>query len=457
MSDDPALRGAAAAQTLRSEMTGNAFLPGDDGYDAACRIWNGAVTARPALVAICETRHDVQAAVRAAGAYRLPLSVRGGGHDWVGRALRDGGLVVDLTRMRAVTIDTSTQTATVQGGATSGDVISAAAATGLAPVVGIIRAVGMAGLTLGGGYSPVSGRYGHAVDNLLGVEMVLADGRAVTADESQNPDLFWAVRGGGGNFGAVTSMRIQLHPVTSALAGAIVFPWSQARQVLRGQAEILSSASDNLGIAGTIATGPDGSPVVVLSVTWVGDPAEGEPVVDEVTRLGAPLTSHVEVTKYADLTKATDVQVVDGRHVAAGTRSLRHFTPDAITAIITATDARTSPLSLIGWQYAHGAASRVPVDATAFAYRDDHFHVQFVASWTDSDPDAHRKWVTDLSQALAPHALPGGYANLLAPENLDQIADAYGPNLPRLQRIKREFDPDGVFTSAIPLPGSNVP
>ncbi len=231
---DTAASSLAAARDLRSVMQGKVLLPTDIDYAQARQIWNGAVTAQPALIATCETRGDVRAAVRAARVHGLPLSVRGGGHDWAGRALRDQGLVVDLSAMRHVEVDPEASVATLAGGATVRGIIAAATPYGLVAVTGNCGSVGMAGLTLGGGYGLLTPRFGLALDNLLSAEIVLADGRCITADAHEHPELFWALRGGGGNFGVVTSLRIRLHPVGTLLGGLILFPWSEAHAVLQG-------------------------------------------------------------------------------------------------------------------------------------------------------------------------------------------------------------------------------
>src|ERR1700754_496541 len=228
------------AEELRDEMQGRVLVRDDDGYAEAGSIWNGAITAQPALFALCETAADVQAAVRSATRNNVPLSVRGGGHDWAGRSQRHNGMVIDLTRMRRVEVDAANRVATVAGGAQAGDLTKAAAEHGLAAVTGILGQVGLTGLTLGGGYGVMSTRHGLAVDHVLGAEILLADGQLVTADETQNPDLYGAVRGGGGNFGVVTAMRVRLHPVQTVLFGQIVFPWTEAAAVLRGHAELLA-------------------------------------------------------------------------------------------------------------------------------------------------------------------------------------------------------------------------
>ena len=240
------------------------------------QIWNGAVDHQPAVFARCETVEDVQAAIHTARKHDFPLSVRGGGHDWAGRALRHGGLVIDLSRMRQIKVDVTRRAATVAGGANASDVTAAAVPHGLAAVTGNVGAVGMAGFLLAGGYGPLTTRFGLGVDNLLGAEVVLANGRRVWADASENEDLFWALRGGGGNFGVVTSMRIRLHEVPEILAGFILFPWSQACEALRGHAEIMSGAPDELSVLAGEFTGPDGNPVLFLGPIWTGERAAGE-------------------------------------------------------------------------------------------------------------------------------------------------------------------------------------
>src|SRR5215472_15463089 len=223
-----------AARTLSRHIDPDRVLVSGPAYDDALQVWNGAVDSRPALIVRCETPADVQATVLAARRHDLPLSVRGGGHDWAGRALRPGGMVIDLTGLRRVEVDAGYQTGTFGGGATARDVIAEAAPYGLAAATGTVGSVGMAGLTLGGGYGPLNGRFGLALDNLLGAEVVLADGRLVSTDATHEPELFWALRGGGGNFGVVTSIHVRLHPAPRLLAGFIEFAWEQAAGVWDG-------------------------------------------------------------------------------------------------------------------------------------------------------------------------------------------------------------------------------
>jgi FAD/FMN-containing dehydrogenase len=443
----------AAARDLRSMMQGRVVALGDDGYAETRQIWNGAVDHRPALFALCETPVDVQAAMRVARTHSLPLSVRGGGHDWAGRALCHDGLVVDLSAMRRVGVDPKTRIATVTGGATAADLIAAAAPHRLVAVTGMVGAVGMAGLTLGGGYGPLLGRFGLALDNLLGAELVLADGRRVSADETENPDLYWALRGGGGNFGVVTSLKIRLHELHSLLAGLILFPWPEAPSVLRRYAEAMVMAPDELTVSAGVLSSPGGDPVLFLAPAWSGAPEQGEHVMATLQQLGTPLWVHLGAMSSIELLGMFDNRVVNGRCYALQTRWLPALMPETIAAIVTAGSARTSPHSAIVLHHFHGAATRVPLRATAFGIRREHFLLEVIAAWepgAESERGIHRRWAQKLSQALAPSALPGGYANLLGPGEHDQIARAYS-NIGRLQEVKRRFDPDRVFASALPL------
>ena len=252
------------ADELRAVMSGHVALPGHELYDQGVGVWNGAVRSRPAIVAFCNRTEDVQAAVRAARRNRLPLSVRGGGHDWAGRALAQGGLTIDLTLMRDVAVDPRRRVAVVAGGARAKDVAAAAGAHGLVAALGNCGTVGVAGLTLGGGYGPLSGSCGLAADNLLGAEIVLADARRVTTGPDVEPNLLWALRGGGGNFGVVTSLRVRLHTVRDMLAGTIIYNWNEAAAVLRRYTAFAPTAPDELGLSVGVMSGPDGKPVIMV-------------------------------------------------------------------------------------------------------------------------------------------------------------------------------------------------
>jgi FAD/FMN-containing dehydrogenase len=444
-----------AAGELAARIGADRVLMSGPSYDETCRLWNGAVDHRPALAVRGETPADVGAAVLAARGHELPLSVRGGGHDWAGRALRDDGLVIDLSSMRQVQVDAQARIATVAGGATASDVIAAAAPHELSAVTGTVGGVGMTGLTLGGGYGPLNGRFGLALDSLLGAEVVLADGRLVTVDASHEPELYWALRGGGGNFGVVTSLRVRLHPVPRLLAGLIMYPWPEAAAVLNRLRSVLAAAPDELTVQSGVLSGPDGSPALFLSPAWSGDPAQGAAAIEPLRRLGTPLIEQVAPMSYADMLGLFDAHVVTGRHYALRTRSVPDFTPDVVAALVEAGSTRTSPLSGVVIHHFHGAATRVPVASTAFGLRRDHFMVEIIAAWEPGDGTRHRAWAESVSAALAPGAIPGGYANLLGPDDHEQVSSAYGRNSARLLAAKTRYDPDRVF-SAIPLPSDSA-
>jgi FAD/FMN-containing dehydrogenase len=447
---------SSCADELRTAISGRVALPGDGLYAEGSHVWNGAVRRRPAMIAFCKQPEDAQAAVRAARRHGLKLSVRGGGHDWAGRALLDDGLVIDLTRMRDVAVDPRARLGTVEGGARVKDVAVAAGAHHLVAALGNCGTVGMAGLTLGGGYGPLSGTCGLAADNLLGAEIVLADGRRVTTGPDAEPELFWALRGGGGNFGVVTSLRVRLHPACDMLAGSIIYNWNEAGAVLRRYAAFAATAPDELGVSVCVMSGPDGQPVIMVAPLWNGERCRGERVMEDLRAFGTPLSAQVGPATYADMLAQFDawVEAADGCHWEVRTRWLSALTAGAADAIIAAKARATSPLCSVFWHHFHGAATRMAPDGSAFGLRREHFMVEIVAGWQPDGDDgaAHRRWAQDLWQSLAPFALPGGYANLLGPDDCEQAALAYGGNAARLRALKRRFDPDGVFASAIPLP-----
>ncbi|MBM9503263.1 FAD-binding oxidoreductase [Actinacidiphila acididurans] len=437
----------------RSIGAGRAVTAGPD-YDAGRHVWNGAVSFRPGVIVRCDDPSEARTAVLAAREFGVPLSVRGGGHDWAGRALNDGGLTLDLAGLRRVTVDPVARVAEVSGGAFAGDVVRAAQPFGLTAATGTAGSVGMAGLTLGGGYGPLSGRLGLASDNLVSADVVLADGTAVTVDEERTPDLFWALRGGGGNFGLVTSMRVRLHAVPTLLSGIVMFPWAQTASVLAGLAELLPESPDDLTVQFGVLLGPMGEPVVFLAPTWSGhDAAAGERALARLDTLGKPLVSRLGPTTMPEMLAGVDAQFPFGRHVEIRTRSVSEITLGVSDILHLAGSTLTSSFSAVSVHSLHGAATRIPVTQTAFGNRDPHLMIEIIAVWEPDDDRSseHRAWAGNLSSALEGEALPGGYPNLLGPDEAVQIAHAYGPNADRLLAVKRRFDPDNVFR-ATPLP-----
>jgi FAD/FMN-containing dehydrogenase len=428
---------------------GSVHLPGTDDYARPGAICNRAADRSTTLVVKCRNANEVRLAVRAARLRNFPLAVRGAGHDWVGRSSRHDRMIIDLSAMRRVTVDPITRIATVEGGATAADVINAARPYGLVAVTGNIGAVDIAGQTLAGGYGPLTPKFGLALDNLVNAEVVLEDGSLVTADCRTNGELFWALRGGGANFGIVVAMRIRLHPLGDLLGGVIVFPWSEARTILDAYSALMSRAPDELSVLAGMFPTPDCQPALFLAPAWSGDPASGQEVIAQLASLGNPLFGNVGMMSYADMLARFDACAVNGRSYAVQTRWLGELPCETVAALIAAGSTRPSAGSTIYVQHFHGAGTRIATSSTAFGLRRRHFLVEIVGAWdpdTGDDGAASRQWARSLSCSLAPSAIPGRHANLLAADAYEQIDAAYGCNALRLRRLKRRFDPDGAFS-----------
>ncbi|MFI7604274.1 FAD-binding oxidoreductase [Micromonospora sp. NPDC049366] len=418
-------------------------------------VTDAAVVDRPAAVIRCGEVGDVRAGVAAAQRLGVPLSVRGRGHDWAGRARRAGGLVLDLSGMNSVRVHPEGGQVTVGGGASVGEVLSAAEEHGLVAVTGTVDSVGMVGLATGGGYGPLSGRFGLAADNLVAATVVLADGSVVIADETGDPDLLWALRGGGGNFGVVVEARFDVHRVPSVVTGTVIYPLDQATEVLRRLRELHEEMPDELTVQIALLSGPDGAPVLLLAPTWCGPLATGlaeDGPVHALARLGQPVVAAVAEKRLAEGAAELGTMFPYGRHVEIRTRSVPVLSDDVTAVLIDHVVRKPAPLTAVSLHSFRGAAARVAPQATAFGTRVPHHMVEIISIWTEErESPTHRQWARDLASALAPYSLPGGYPNLLAPDAVDQIPFGFGANAERLRTLKGRFDPDGVF-SAIPLP-----
>ncbi len=442
----------AVFKDLTALLTGQLLLPDEAAYEQVRQLWNGKVKTQPAAIARCLTVQDVIHTVRWTRTHGRQLSVRGGGHDFAGRALSENGIMIDLSQMRAVTIDPDARTAHVQGGATAGDLIEAAQKYGLATTTGTVSSVGMAGFTLGGGYGSLIGAYGLGADNLLSAQVVTADGQLVTANAEEHADLLWGLRGGGGNFGVVVSLEYRLHPLTTVLSGLLLYPLDRARAVLRNFNEFIATAPDELTIQPGFFQMPDGQTVLFLSPTYCGSIAAGEQAIAPLRTFGEPLVDQVQPVTYNALIHGLDAMVPKGRHYYIQTRSLKGLQAETIEVLLEQGLPLSSPFSMISIHNFHGAASRVGVSETAFALRQDHLMVEMIAAWEPQSPDEvqrHIEWSQNLSHALAPYAFKGGYINLLDQEEQDRVPLAFGSNYERLLDLKRTYDPDDVFHSAI--------
>ncbi|SEA68165.1 FAD-binding oxidoreductase [Pedobacter hartonius] len=429
-------------------------LPGTEKYPASREGW-AATHNQPAIICLCETTADVRAALALASKKNLRLSVRGGGHDWQGRSFAHNGLVIDLRNLNTIEIDAEARVATTGGGVIAQDLIAAADPYDLIAVVGTGGAVGVAGFAFGGGYGLTTPSNGLGADNIIGAEVVLADGRVVTASETENPDLLWGLCGGGGSFGVVTSLRIRLHPAKPLLSGFFAFPLSETETVLQGYNKLMQSAPDELNVLVSAMSAPDGSNVIAIVPNWYGDPEEGRRVIDSIRKLGNPVMDQVSEIRMKELVESFAPFIFNGHGSYIRTRWIADFTPEVIAAIASAAAHKTSALSTIISAHLHGAPTRVPLADTPFGLREPHYIFEAVAEWLpedDANSDMHKKWADDLIEQVAPYALPGGYLNMLGNEDKEQLANAHGSNLPRLQSVRKKFDPNGVFSrEQVPL------
>jgi FAD/FMN-containing dehydrogenase len=446
-------------ERLRSAIRGPVISPDDDGYDTARRIWNGAIDRRPAFIARCTGVADIVAAVRFARERDLGVAVRSGGHGVGGHALCDGGLVIDLSPMKGIRVDPVARTARAEAGVLWGELDRETQAFGLATVGGIVTHTGIAGLTLGGGIGWLMRKYGATVDNLLSADVVTADGTLVRASEEENPDLLWGIRGGGGNFGIVTSFEYRLHPVGPIVLAGPIFhhPLEDAPDVLRFYREFIADAPDELTTIFELSVAPPvpflpeevhGKPVVMVGACYAGSPDEGAEVVRPLKQFGRPIADLLEPKPYTALQSMFDPFVPHGWHRYWKSVELPALTDGAIETLVEHHSAVTSPKSYCIVFQLGGALARVGEDATAFSQRDAAHNVNVNAVWTEDDPDGERHvaWARGYFDAMQPHAGGRVYVNFLGEEGADRVRQAYGAGTyDRLVELKRAYDPTNFF------------
>jgi FAD/FMN-containing dehydrogenase len=439
---------------LSRQLPGLVSTPGTDRYAATTAIWAKQVGIAPTAIVHCRGPRDVQAAVRAARERDLPLSVRGGGHDWAGRALCDG-VVIDLSAMRDTVVAPDRKSAVIGGGARLSDVTAVTDPLHLAVAAGSVASVGLTGLALGGGYGPLIGRCGLALDNVLEAQIVLADGSLVSANAEHDEELFWALRGGGGNFGVVTSMRHRLHELSSVHSGLLIYPFSEATTVLACCATIADSMPDEFSVQVGMAAGPDGTLAVMVIPTWCGPPEEGETRLAPFLKLGTLLSGRVERKSYGALLATFDPMLVNDLRVFIDTCWIPALDAGSIDTFVTTMKDAVSPGCAIVTHDFRGAATRVAEGDTAFGLRREHILIEVLAMFPDqfnaADDLRHRDWTRRTRKAFA-GAMQGGYPNLLGRDDPDRAMMSYGRNAERLIKAKHRYDPDNVFSSAIPLP-----
>jgi FAD/FMN-containing dehydrogenase len=443
-------------QALKGNMRGPVIAPGDPEYDQARRIWNAMVDKHPGAIAHCSGVADVMHAVRVATHEGLAVSVRSGGHNIAGSALCDDGLTIDLSGMKSVRIDPDARLAYVEPGATLGDFDHEAQAFGLATSLGINSTTGVAGLTLGGGFGWLTRKHGLTVDNLVAAEMVTADGQRVRASAEENADLFWAIRGGGGNFGIVTQFVFRLHPVgPEVLSGLIVYPFEQAKSVLTQYKEYVETIPDDLCVWVVLRKAPPlpflpdevhGREVVVFAFMHSGDLAEGERLIEPVRHFGDAYGEHIGPNPYVGWQQGFDPLLTPGARNYWKSHNFAELSDGAVDTVIEYAGQLPSPQCEIFIALLGGEANRIAEDATAYAHRNVKFVMNVHGRWDDPNQDGECvSWSRAFFETAKPHAMGGVYVNFMTEEETDRIGAAYGPNYERLARIKRKYDPGNVF------------
>ena len=436
-----------ALQKLRQSHRGDVITPEDERYDQARRVWNAMIDKRPALIARPRTADDVRAAVLFAREHALPVAIRGGAHSIAGRGTCDEGIVIDFADMKAVRVDAPARIATAEPGARWQEFDRETQAHGLATTGGTVGDTGIAGLTLGGGFGWLEGKFGMTVDNLLGAEVVLATGERVRATDTENADLLWALRGGGGNFGVVISFTYRLHEVGPAIIGGlVVHPFARAAEVLTFYNAFMKTAPDELVGAAVLMTAPDGQKACGIAVTYPGDLAEGERIVAPIKQFGPPVLDVIGPMPYLAQQAMLEQAMPPNLLNYWKAEFVSEISDDVIAVAVDAYSRVPSPISSMLFFPIRGAASRVQPTATAFPHRSG-YHLGIYSLWNDRAQNAPNiEWVRETWTRMQPHVSGGVYVNELGEdEGADRVAVAYGPNYERLARIKTKYDPQNLF------------
>jgi hypothetical protein len=437
----------SAIEKLRTTVRGAVLCPGQDGYDAARTIPNAMIDRRPAVIARCTGAADVIACVRFAREHDLLVSVRGGGHSVAGKSVCDGGLMIDLSTMKGIRVDPARRTVRAQPGLTLGEFDRETQAFGLATTLGVVSKTGIAGLTLGGGWGHLHAKYGLALDNLIGADVVTADGRLLTANADENEDLFWGVRGGSGNFGIVTSLEYRLHELGPVFGGAVFYPVAKAQEVLRFFREFSQTIPDELVIQCGSITTPDNMPVFAVAACYCGHPSEGEKVLKPLRTFGPPVADAIGVMSYLQLQGMFDPFFPPGRQTYVKSNFIRALNDDAIVALAKFAGKSPSPFSFAPFvEHWHGAATRVGITDTAFPHRRHSYNLMFWSNWeSPSESGKNIQWTRTSWNALQPFLVEGSYGNYVSDEGDPFARAAYGLNYDRLVGLKNKYDPTNFF------------
>ena len=444
-------------ESFSEQLRGNVLQPGDEGYDEARTVWNAMIDKDPLLIAQCTGAADVMVSVNFARDLNMPLAVKGGGHNVAGKAVCDDGLVVDLSPMDAVRVNPDTQTARVQGGVTMAGLDHETQAHGLAVPGGIISTTGVAGLTLGGGWGRLARKYGLTIDNLRSADVVTAKGELVHASENENPDLFWALRGGGGNFGVVTSFEFNLHEVGPEIAGgSLAYAHEDAAEALRFYREFAATAPDAVSVYSALVPTPPQAPfpeeiwgetILVFRLFYAGDMAEGKEALQPMLEFGDPVVQSFEQMPYTAYQQISDELYPKGHRYYWKSNNFDGLPDGLIDRLVAHTEAPPTPFSHIFMEHLGGEISRVDPEETAYLHRDPLFAITVSPVWTDpSDDEEMIEWARAVYRDLEEYASDGVYVNVLSDEGDERVREAYGEHFDRLREIKNEWDPENLFS-----------
>jgi FAD/FMN-containing dehydrogenase len=445
-----------AREELQGTIKGIVLGPDNPGYEEARQIWNAMIDRRPAVIVQCADADDVPPVIAFARRNKSEISIRGAGHNIAGNALCDGGVTIDFSKMKNVRVDAAKRRAYVEPGATLADLDEAAQAHGLATPVGINSTTGIAGLTLGGGFGWLTRKYGMTIDNLVSVNMIMADGKKIRASEKENADLFWAIRGGGGNFGVVTQFEFQLFPVgPEIVAGLIVFPFDQAMQVLTKYRQFVNSAPEELNVWVVLRDAPPlpflpanvhGKKVVVLPIFYSGAVTEAEKFIAPLRAFGDAYGEHIGAQPYVEWQKAFDPLLTPGARNYWKSHNFTELADGALNSIIEFAGKLPSPQCEIFIGLIAGVPNRIAPDAMAYAHRDAKFVLNVHGRWDEAKDDQRGiAWAREFFKTSAPYASAGAYVNFMTEDEGNRVAAAYGSNYGRLLEIKKRYDPENVF------------
>ena len=454
--DEQTLLSEAAVEAFKTGLRGKLIRPGDEGYDEARKVFNAMIDRHPALIVRCAGVADVIHAVNFARDSQLRVAVRGGGHNVTGNAVCEGGLVIDLSGMKGMRIDPAARTVRAEPGLTWGELNHDLQVFGLGATGGYISITGIPGLTLGGGFGWLVRKHGLALDNLRSVDIVTADGRLLTASSTQNPDLFWAVRGGGGNFGVATSFEFQVHPVGTVLGGLIIHPLTSARDVCRLVRENVDTIPDELTLGILLFHVPPlpflpkemyGAPVVAMGVCYAGPIEEGERALKPFRNFGQPLVDAIQPMPFSVAQTMADVLWLPGHHNYWKSSFLKDLSDGAVETIVDRFTAVPSPKTVVLVDHnGGGAISRVDRDATAYAHRDLTYNFLISSEWTDpADTEKNVRWTREFWEAMAPFSTRAMYVNYTSDEGDEVVKASYGPARERLVALKKKYDPMNLF------------